>query len=657
VTKWPAGNYPRTYVSNQQNYDATGKPQGQKHSITTTSTAPIFTQLVSNDNGGAAYAYEKVTGSGTTRATTLLVQNYNAQFGKIALNPVVVDKTLNSSEFISNISVVSHEDNSFVVSWIHTIFSASTTTFSSVSYLQRYSASGQREEPRQTLLQGPAGSIQNTAIADFSSPLAGFDTSTYPGDPAMDWLKDHTNLGWVAYYLAPAPSRSNSSWMGQRADLEAQGWKLAPVYVGEQPSDNDATNTHKDPSAANGLRDGTQTVNEMNAEGFAKGTTVYLDVEPGTLGSDEIAYIQNWYSIVSAADFIPGIYSRLNQATRLANLVPAPLWVVREFNPWKPTPPVMAEDPNGYTSFPSPHPSTSGYADAIARQYVLDDFQNYTIFTPSKSFTADLDSVLEPVVIKGTVEADSLSGTAKNDFIFGLSGADVIQGGAGKDKINGGNGNDTVFGGDNGDVLYGEADDDKLDGGAGNDVLNGGSGIDTASYEDAASGVTVKLAVTTAQNTGGAGSDTLSGFENLTGSAFGDVLTGSSEANVIKGLDGNDTLKGLGGADTLTGNSGKDIFQYQNINEGSANEHITDFVIGQDLIKLVAGGFSGAKAGVAPVVVNDGAPTTAQGTLLFNTAISLLSWDRDGTGPLSSQPIATLDGVHSPLHSTDFKFV
>ena len=49
------------------------------------------------------------------------------------------------------------------------------------------------------------------------------------------------------------------------------------------------------------------------------------------------------------------------------------------------------------------------------------------------------------------------------------------------------------------------------------------------SYASAAAGVTVSLAIqdgVTAQNTLGAGTDTLSGFENLTGSAFNDTLTG-----------------------------------------------------------------------------------------------------------------------------------
>nr|HDS0983376.1 hypothetical protein [Pseudomonas putida] len=58
--------------------------------------------------------------------------------------------------------------------------------------------------------------------------------------------------------------------------------------------------------------------------------------------------------------------------------------------------------------------------------------------------------------------------------------------------------------------------------GTGNNILNGGDGIDTASYAFATSAVVASLAVTTAQATGGSGSDTLLSFENLTGSNFND---------------------------------------------------------------------------------------------------------------------------------------
>ena len=70
-------------------------------------------------------------------------------------------------------------------------------------------------------------------------------------------------------------------------------------------------------------------------------------------------------------------------------------------------------------------------------------------------------------------------------------------------------------------------------------------------------GVTVSLAITSAQNTVTAGKDTLSGFENLTGSEFNDTLTGNSGNNVLTGLAGNDTIDGGTGADTIIGGLGR----------------------------------------------------------------------------------------------------
>lgn len=54
------------------------------------------------------------------------------------------------------------------------------------------------------------------------------------------------------------------------------------------------------------------------------------------------------------------------------------------------------------------------------------------------------------------------------------------------------------------------------------------------------------------QNTVGAGTDTLSGFENLTGSRFNDKLAGDSADNLIMGGLGDDVLDGAGGTDTLS---------------------------------------------------------------------------------------------------------
>ena len=77
---------------------------------------------------------------------------------------------------------------------------------------------------------------------------------------------------------------------------------------------------------------------------------------------------------------------------------------------------------------------------------------------------------------------------------------------------------------------------DTLEGNSGTNVLAGGAGIDTVSYQHALAGVTVSLALTTAQNTLGAGTDTLSGFEHLIGSAFNDTLIGDRRRQYPHGV-------------------------------------------------------------------------------------------------------------------------
>jgi Ca2+-binding RTX toxin-like protein len=123
--------------------------------------------------------------------------------------------------------------------------------------------------------------------------------------------------------------------------------------------------------------------------------------------------------------------------------------------------------------------------------------------------------------------------------------------------------NDTLIGDDFNNTLDGAAGNDIIEGRGGDDVLIGGTGIDLANYENANAAITVSLANTKQQDTGGAGKDTLSGFENLTGSIFADVLTGDSKANVILGGMEDDKLFGGGGNDTLEGGDGNDIFDGQ----------------------------------------------------------------------------------------------
>ncbi|MES0883004.1 calcium-binding protein [Roseibium sp. SCP14] len=144
---------------------------------------------------------------------------------------------------------------------------------------------------------------------------------------------------------------------------------------------------------------------------------------------------------------------------------------------------------------------------------------------------------------------DTLSGLAGNDMLFGEDGDDDISGGADEDTLDGGDGNDT---------LTGNRGNDTLLGGAGDDMLDGGNDTDTASYANAAGGVSVDIRWSGRNVGGGEGRDSFNSIENLIGSDFGDRLSGDVGDNVLDGGSGNDVLRGQGGNDTLFGGDGND---------------------------------------------------------------------------------------------------
>jgi Ca2+-binding RTX toxin-like protein len=206
-----------------------------------------------------------------------------------------------------------------------------------------------------------------------------------------------------------------------------------------------------------------------------------------------------------------------------------------------------------------------------------------------------------PDVLYGDAGDNTLQGGGGNDSLYSLTGQDLLDGGLGADAMAGGLGDDVYLVDNVGDVvteLSGEGRDrvettlaaygltanvedltfvgtgdftgignllanviiggtanDTLRGGQGADTLNGGSGSDTADYSTSAVAVNVNLATGVATG-GDAAGDTLISMENVTGSAFSDVLTGNAGDNVLKGGDGNDTINGGAGADWLDGGSG-----------------------------------------------------------------------------------------------------
>jgi Ca2+-binding RTX toxin-like protein len=130
------------------------------------------------------------------------------------------------------------------------------------------------------------------------------------------------------------------------------------------------------------------------------------------------------------------------------------------------------------------------------------------------------------------------------DLIEGDDGDDSLQGTGGDDEIRGFGGHDTLFGGDGNDLIAG---------GAGNDSLDGGAGFDFVDFSDAGGGVLVNFGGFDGIGTAlwSAGEDTVTGFEGIIGSAFGDSMIGSSADNVFIGGAGDDTIHGELGNDRV----------------------------------------------------------------------------------------------------------
>jgi Ca2+-binding RTX toxin-like protein len=200
------------------------------------------------------------------------------------------------------------------------------------------------------------------------------------------------------------------------------------------------------------------------------------------------------------------------------------------------------------------------YSDATSAVTV-----DLAITTAQFTFGSGTDTLVNIEGLYGSAFNDTLFGNAGNNTIFGLDGNDVIDGRAGDDTLDGGAGNDTLLGGLGNDVIT--SDDSGI---AGNDIVDGGAGVDTLDYTFVATGVNVDLRIATAQNTGGAGVDTISNVENIIGTVRDDALTGDDNANTFNGGAGNDTLIGNGGNDVLNGHTGSDRL------EGGTGDDVLD---------------------------------------------------------------------------------
>lgn len=165
--------------------------------------------------------------------------------------------------------------------------------------------------------------------------------------------------------------------------------------------------------------------------------------------------------------------------------------------------------------------------------------------------------------VNGSFRIEGLAGNDTITVSATSTGNDYLDGGTGNDTLNAGGSDDILDGGDGTDILNGNAGNDILRGGTGGDTLNGGAGIDTADYSTSNAGITLSLPsdpTKMSRGTGGhATGDTISGIENILGSAFDDRITGNLLDNLLVGNGGADILRGMDGDDVLIGDGMTDV--------------------------------------------------------------------------------------------------
>ena len=224
----------------------------------------------------------------------------------------------------------------------------------------------------------------------------------------------------------------------------------------------------------------------------------------------------------------------------------------------------------------------------------------------------------------------TIEGGAGNDTINNRGSRVTISGGAGNDTITkdssanynvfrytNGDGNDKIYGYNSTDSLYiinGQYTTDTvennvivsvgtgkitLDGAAGKTInIKGKMNDDTIIGDDTSTLLSVNDS-TTSPVTAASSIKTINASKRTTAVK----ITGNSLDNSIKGGSGNDTLDGSKGADTLYGGKGNDVFLYSS---GSGNDVITDYVAGQDKIKITGGKISKTSVSGSDVILTVG---------------------------------------------------
>ncbi|PSH05360.1 MAG: hypothetical protein CXZ00_01305 [Acidobacteria bacterium] len=128
----------------------------------------------------------------------------------------------------------------------------------------------------------------------------GFDRNEYPGDENLRALRQ--TFAFTGYWLNNPPGATANSWHGKREAVQRAGFGFLVLFNGRSYAQlKGAPNP--------GSSDGDAAARAAKAEGFHRGTVIFLDQEEGgRMLYEQKQYVFAWADAVRRAGFRPGVY-------------------------------------------------------------------------------------------------------------------------------------------------------------------------------------------------------------------------------------------------------------------------------------------------------------------------------------------------------------
>jgi hypothetical protein len=151
--------------------------------------------------------------------------------------------------------------------------------------------------------RGGAGSAHDGSRKDAARMYLGFDRNDYPGDVVLDAL--HHTFAFCGYWLNAPPGERATNWTGKREILRAHGFGFLVLFNGRLDKELKPPHGPK----LIGANDAQAAVKAAQADGFARGTVIFVDQEEGgSMLPEQQEYLRAWIDGVNAAGYRAGVY-------------------------------------------------------------------------------------------------------------------------------------------------------------------------------------------------------------------------------------------------------------------------------------------------------------------------------------------------------------